>query len=127
WMGLVVLGLLLMSVWRWEDDVQTQRTVLLSGLVLLGWVNLWRALGDGEDGEPTGDHLLRWLPVAGLGIYLTIMYVPVAASFFQMTPLSAGRWAWVALTVAAAWGVMFVAGLGVGRAGRWRAGRTPPG
>jgi cation-transporting ATPase E len=105
--GLAGLALMLVSRRVWQDDTVMVRTMLLSTLVLLGWVNLWRALSDGERG-PVGGGLLRWLPAAGLPFYLAVMYVPAAANFFVLEPLDVVRWTWVAGTAAAGWAVMAV-------------------
>ena len=128
--GLAGLALMLLSKWVWQDDTPTQRTMLLGGLVLLGYANLWRALRDGEEGPPTGDRLLRWLPVAGLAVYLLVTLVPALADFFELRPLGAGRWAMVAATAVVAWGVMAAADRLVQRTGgsstsiQWPSRRT---
>jgi hypothetical protein len=41
-------------------------------------------------------------------VYLLAMYVPVVASFFEMEPLGAMRWAWAAGMVALASGVVWL-------------------
>jgi cation-transporting ATPase E len=103
--GLVGMALLLVSVHVWHDELRMQRTMLLSVVVLLGWVTLWRALRDGREG-PGGDHLPRWLPVAGLLVYVAIMYVPPSADFFLLEPLDLRRWLWVVAGTAAGWAAM---------------------
>jgi cation-transporting ATPase E len=115
--GLAGLWLMLLSQRGWWDGEAKQRSVLLSGMVLLGYVNLWRAQIDGEGQRMTGGLLLRWLPAMGIGVYLAVMYVPFAASFFELERLDAGRWAWVALTAGLAWAVMKWADRLAGRGG----------
>jgi magnesium-transporting ATPase (P-type) len=78
------------------DGPAGQRSMLLAALVLLGAVTLWRALADGERGLLRGDRLLRRLPAATVPGFLLAMYAPPAAAFFELTPLDAARWAWVA-------------------------------
>src|SRR5262249_18947613 len=70
--GLMGLALMLISARLWDDDARMQRTMLLSTIVLLGFVTLWRALADG--GTTDGDHVLRWLPALGFVVYLAVMY-----------------------------------------------------
>jgi cation-transporting ATPase E len=91
--GLVGLGIMVLSAHVWGDDRPMQRTMLLSSVVLLGWVTLWRALAGPE--RLHGDRVLRLLPVAGLGVYLGAMYIPFGAEFFLLKPLDLLRWAWV--------------------------------
>ncbi len=65
--ALAGLTILLLSVQVWRDPVRTQRTLLLSLLVLLGITALLRALKDGESEPLVGDakfpgwHLRRCL------------------------------------------------------------------
>ncbi len=106
--GLAGLGVMLVAAWAWDDGKVLQRTMLLSTLVLTGWVTLWRALADGEEGPVTGNHLLRWLPVVGLPVYLAAMYVPAAAHFLELEPLGPARWAWVAGGAVVGWALMTV-------------------
>src|SRR5262249_37398013 len=44
--GAVTLGLMLVSARAWGDGEGMQQTMVLTALVLLGWVTLWRALAD---------------------------------------------------------------------------------
>ncbi len=103
--GLVGLGLLLISARLWHDEPRVQRTVLVSAVVLLGWVTLWRALADGAE-EPGGGHVLRWLPLAGLVVYVIVLHVPVVADFFLLEPPDTARWCWVVGGTAVGWGLM---------------------
>ncbi len=101
--GVTALAVMLLSARRWRDDTETQRTMVLTALVLFGWATLYRALGR-EAGHP----LLRALPAAGLALYLAAMYVPAVGAFFEMVPLDAGRWAWAAGIVALGSGVVWL-------------------
>jgi hypothetical protein len=105
--GLVIgaAGLLLMLVAAraWHEGEQTQRTLLLSALVLLGLTTLLRALTHGETHALAGDRLFRWYACAAVPVYLAAMYVPAAAYFFELTPLSVGQWLWVLGFVAPAY------------------------
>jgi len=78
-----------------ECDVKTQRTLLLSVLVLLGITALWRALGDGEEQPLKGDMRFRLLALAAVPAYLASMYVPLSARFFQLVPLTVSQWSLV--------------------------------
>jgi cation-transporting ATPase E len=103
--GLVGLGLLLISARVWHDEPRVQRTVLLSAVVLLGWVTLWRALADGTE-QPGGNRLLRWLIPAGLVVYLGVLHVRAAADYFLLEPLDPARWCWVLGGTAVGWALM---------------------
>ncbi len=85
-----VAGLLLMQVAAraWHEGEQTQRTLLLSAVVLLGLTTLLRTLTHGL----RGDRVFRWLAAAAVAVYLAAMYVPPAAYFFELTPLRLGQW-----------------------------------
>jgi cation-transporting ATPase E len=87
--GLVVLFL---AVDVFKYDQKTQRTLLLSVLILLGITVLLRALGDGEEQTPRGDTRFRLLAWAAVPAYLTSMYVPMVAAFFLLVPLSLEQW-----------------------------------
>jgi cation-transporting P-type ATPase E len=95
--GLGGLALLLWAAHGAGYDVKTQRTLLLSLLILLGITVLWRALGDGEEQSLQGDYRFRWLSIAAVPAYLTTMYVPLAAGFFQLAPLDLGQWSMVVI------------------------------
>jgi hypothetical protein len=62
---------------------------------------------------PGGDHLLRWLPLLGLPLYLAALYLPPAANFFELEPLDATRWCWVAGFVGIAWIAAWLADVSV--------------
>lgn len=100
--GVTALAMMLLSAHGWEDETDHQRTMVLTTLVLLGWVTLLLALG--RDG---GDRLLSALPIAGLAVYLLAMYVPIVATFFELEPLTPLRWAWVVAATVAAAGAMW--------------------
>jgi cation-transporting ATPase E len=101
--GMTALAMMLLSDRVWGDDVAMQRSMVLSTLVLFGWVTLYRALG-----HESGDRLLRVLPAAGQAVYVLAMYVPVVAEFFELVPLDAGRWAGVAGATVIAAGPLWV-------------------
>jgi cation-transporting ATPase E len=88
-------------------QVQTQRTVLLSVLVLLGLTTLLRLLTDGEVGRRPGDRKFVGLALAAVPVYLAALYWPPAAYFFELTPLTGGQWGRVLAVVAAAYGVLW--------------------
>jgi cation-transporting ATPase E len=93
--GVAGLSLMLVAARVWHEDVPTQRTLLLSSVVLLGLTTLLRALGHGETRRPAGDRLFRWLAAAAVLVYLAVMYSRPSAYFFELTPLSVRQWLWV--------------------------------
>jgi cation-transporting ATPase E len=105
--ALAGLGATLISDRVLEDEPAMQRAMLLSVLVLLGAVTLWRALLDGERGILPGDRLLRWLPAVTIPVYLLAMYVPFASRLLELPALDASRWGWVLGLVAVVWGMMW--------------------
>lgn len=74
------------------DDLDTQRTLLLTTLVLLGLTSLLRVLTDGESGRLRGDWKFYLLAAGALLLYLLVLYVSPLADFFQLVPLSPGQW-----------------------------------
>jgi hypothetical protein len=105
--GLVIgaagLAIFLISARLREDDVQTQRTLLLSTLVLLGLTSLLRVLDDGWARPAGGDAQLRRLAAAAIPVYLAALYLPPAADFFQLTPLGLAEWGLVLAAVGPAY------------------------
>lgn len=101
WNGLITgcAGLLVALLFK-EDDVVRQRTMVVTTLVVLGWVTLLRVAGE--------DTRLRLIPPVGLVVYLLAMYVPLFRWFFDLEPLGLGRWAWVAGVVLVAVGLMWL-------------------
>jgi cation-transporting ATPase E len=78
---------LLSAGWR-GDDPPTQRTLLLSALVLIGLANVLAI--------DHRDPRLRVWVAAALPAYLAVMYVPPTAYFFVLVPLTVGQWLFVA-------------------------------
>jgi cation-transporting ATPase E len=100
--GLAALGVYLFSAFVLGDPVITRRTMLLSALVLMGLGTLPRVLtAEGEELTFTDRRFLLWLPAA-LALYAAVMYWPLAADFFQLTPLDATRWGVVLAAVVVA-------------------------
>jgi hypothetical protein len=89
------------------EDHGAQRTMLLSLLILLGITALFRALSDGE-AKLRGDRRFRMLGILAIPVYLTAMYWPLAASFFDLTPLGLLEWGVVLIVAAAAYGMCLV-------------------
>jgi cation-transporting ATPase E len=89
--ALAGLATLLISLHVFGDDLQTQRTLLLSVLIFLGITALLRALTDGEPAPLKGDVRLRWLAAAAVPAYLLALYLPLSNRFFHLTPLSEPR------------------------------------
>jgi cation-transporting ATPase E len=86
------LAIMLLSARGLGDGEEVQKTMLLSVLVLLGAVTLWRALVDGERGMLPGDRHLRWLPAVTLPGFLAVMYSRWSARFFELAALDGRRW-----------------------------------
>ncbi len=93
--GLAGLLLLWLSNRVWHEDEQTQRTLLLSLLVLLGLATLLRVLTDGEARPSAGDRRFRFLATAALLVYLAVMYCRPVGAWFELTPLTLLQWGWV--------------------------------
>jgi cation-transporting ATPase E len=91
--GLAGLLLLWLSNRVWQDDEKTQRTLLLSLLVLLGLTTLLRALRDGEAQRRALAGAAGWWTVVALLTYLLVMYWRPVGGFFALTPLTLGQWA----------------------------------
>jgi cation-transporting ATPase E len=97
--------ILLISVWRNEDSLRMQRTLLLSTLTLLGVTSLLRALTDGETQPLRGDTKFRWLAVGAIPVYLAAMYLRLPAEFFHLEPLNLVQWGWVLAVTVPAYGL----------------------
>jgi cation-transporting ATPase E len=89
--ALAGLATLLISRHGFDDNLETQRTLLLSVLIFLGITALLRVLTDGEPQPLKGDARLRWLGVAAAPAYLAVLYVPFARDFFHLTKLTEAR------------------------------------
>jgi cation-transporting ATPase E len=90
--GLAGLVLRVLSAWVWHEDRQTQLTLLLSALFLLGLTTLLRVLTDSESAPRGGEWWLGLPAAAALPVFLTALYWPPAAAFFQLTPLNGSQW-----------------------------------
>jgi cation-transporting ATPase E len=110
------------------EDAATQRTLLLTALVLLGLATLLRALGDGESRRVAGDRWFYVLAAGALALYLAVMYFPPTATFFALEPLTADGWLRVLAAVVPAVATLMLLDLASRRAGRradpLRAGRA---
>lgn len=91
--GLAGLLLLWLSNRRWHDDEATQRTLLLSLLVLLGLTTLLRARNDGETQRLSFTGAVGWWVAVALVLYLAVMYWRPVGGFFALTPLTLPQWA----------------------------------
>ena len=87
--GVVLLGL---SKHVWDHDEKTQRTMLLTMLVLLGITVVQRVLTEGSDRSLTSDRRIRWLSFAVIPAYLIAMYWPFSAHFFHLTMFTPLQW-----------------------------------
>jgi cation-transporting P-type ATPase E len=106
--GIAGLLLLWLSNRVWPDDVKTQRTLLLSLLVLLGLTTLLRALRDGEMQARPLAGAAGWWTAAALPLYLVVMYWQLVGGFFALTPLTLGQWATVLLTACGSYLLLLV-------------------
>jgi cation-transporting ATPase E len=105
--GLAGLTILAIGV-RLYDDEKTQRTLLLSVLILLGITALWRALKDGEGKTLEGDTRFRLVGIAAVPTYLAVMYWPLLGNFFELTPLGWSDWLGVLAVAAPAYGLSWL-------------------
>ena len=103
--GVVVMAL---AKHAWRYDEETQRTMLLTVLILLGITALLRVLVDGDDPRLAGDRRLRWLAGAAVPVYLGVMYWPISSRFFNLTALSGAQWLQVVLAAAPAYGLTWL-------------------
>jgi hypothetical protein len=82
------LRVLWLSVHAWGESLETQRTLLLSALILLGMTSMIRALIDGDSRSSGADVKFYLLAPLCVSLYLGVMYWPPASDFFRLTPLS---------------------------------------
>jgi cation-transporting ATPase E len=103
-------GILMLSLTKhvWEYDERTQRTMLLSLLILLGITALFQALKDGEAQRLQGDSRLRWLAACAVPAYLLAMYWHFSSHFFELTMLSWMQWVQVLVVVLPTIGVVLL-------------------
>jgi cation-transporting ATPase E len=106
--GIAGLLLLWLSNRVWQDDEKTQRTLLLSLLVLLGLTTLLRALRDGEMQSRPLAGATGWWTAAALPLYLAVMYWRPVGNFFALTPLSWSQWGVVLPIVSGAYFVLWL-------------------
>jgi cation-transporting ATPase E len=104
--GLAVLGFSRL-LWPLETE-KTQRTLLLSTLILLGLTALFRALTDGEDKPLAGDRTFKLLGVVAIPIYLLAVYWPFSAAFFELASLSFPQWLLVLAAAGVGYGLSVV-------------------
>jgi cation-transporting ATPase E len=90
--GVAGLVVWLVSARGRGDPVETQRTLLLSLLLLVGLGNLVRVLRHGERRPLAGDRWLLLWPAPALTLFSLAMYRPRVADFFQLTPLTWSDW-----------------------------------
>ena len=78
-----VAGITVMAIAKhiWGHDEKTQRTMLLTVLILLGIAACSAGLTDGNEPWLAGDRRMRWLSFAVIPLYLGVMYWPVSAVF----------------------------------------------
>jgi cation-transporting ATPase E len=93
----LITGLLGLAVWiisrnEMGNDIETDRTLVLTSVILMGLGNVW-LIGK------TDRRLHLWIGFAGL-IYLLVMYLPISAYFFELQPL--GLLPWLALICSSA-------------------------
>jgi magnesium-transporting ATPase (P-type) len=98
--GAAGLAVLLLSAQLLHDPVKTQRTLLLSVLIVLGLVALLLVLIRPERRRLFTDRWVRLWAVPALLIYAAVMYCPWTAYFFDLTALTPAQWGLV-LAVAA--------------------------
>ncbi len=90
--GLAALGVWVHAARALGEDVPTQRTLVLTVLVLLGLANVWRLVPPASPGRESLDQWIRaWLGLAAV-LYVAALYLPASAWFFDLVPLSLGQW-----------------------------------
>ena len=87
--GLIILWL---SVHPWQETLETQRTLLLSALIMLGLTGVIRASTDGESAPRMPLRIYYLLALVCVSLYFGAMYLPPTANFFQLTALSLRQW-----------------------------------
>ncbi len=92
--GAAGLAVWLVSAWGLGDDLPTQRTLLLSTLILTGLGNVL-IVGEGDR------RLVAWAVLAAPA-YAAVMYLPPTGFFFALTPLTLPQWALAAGAAAVA-------------------------
>jgi P-type E1-E2 ATPase len=113
-LGVTALAMQLVAARSWHAEEDLQRTVLLSVLILLGLATLVRVLVDGQSRAGFSERAVFGLALAGVPLYLLVMYGPPLAKFFELVPLDGRQWLWVLGMVVAAlavlWGAASVQG-----------------
>jgi len=89
--ALTGLTLLVLGKHVWGYDEMTQRTMLLSTIILSGMTVLWGIFG-GESTPLKTDVILRRVSLVIMPVLAIAMYWPLAADFFQLTPLNLAQW-----------------------------------
>jgi cation-transporting ATPase E len=84
--------LLCLAKHRWGYDEQTQRTMLLTMMILLGITVLQRVFTEGSNPHLAVDRRLFWLSFAVIPAYLIAMYWPFSAGFFHLTMFGLVQW-----------------------------------
>src|SRR5262249_39049984 len=107
-MGAAGLVLMLLADRTWGEDEQTQRTLLLSLLILLGAASMVRVLSDGETERLLGDRKFRLLAAAVVPVYLVALYWPLSVWYHELTPLTLGQWGRVLAVALPALGAMLL-------------------
>src|SRR5262249_18318378 len=74
------------------EHVTLQRTLLLAVLILLGLVSVLRLLRHGEQGRTGGERLFVGWSLLAVLVYVTVLYLPPAAYFFELAPLTLPQW-----------------------------------
>ena len=98
---IAVAGVVLLALSKhcWGHDEETQRTMLLTMLVLLGITVLHRVLAEGGRQPLAADRRLRRLSLVVIPAYLIAMYWPFSAGFFHLTMFDPLEWVEVVAVV----------------------------
>lgn len=100
--GVAALVAWMLSARHFEDDLEIQRTVLLSTLILAGMGNVVIV--------SKGNRWLVGWAVFGLALYAAVYCFPLTAYYFALVNLSAARWSVAAISAACAIMVCFAIG-----------------
>jgi cation-transporting P-type ATPase E len=102
-----IIGLAGVVALALSNDLKTQRTMLLTVLILLGISAVFCVLDGGGGAQAlNNDRRLRRAALGGIPFYLAMMYWPFAAGFFELTRLDLRQWLQVLLVAAPAYALI---------------------
>jgi cation-transporting P-type ATPase E len=100
--------ILVLAKHHWLVDERTQRTMLLTMLILLGMTVLWRIFA-GPGPRLAGDRSMLLASLIIVPAYLIAMYWPFSNDFFQLTALNGQDWLRVLMVTVTTYALCLVA------------------